>query len=365
MVLPPITAASRGTKLRAALAGQHLDAMIVTDLSNVRYLTGYSGSNGTVIITVDEMVLLTDGRYAEQSVQQIDEYHADATVCVGNRQAHIDRVVELTKACTRIAFEEGDVTVSRHKDLVAAWFIDKELVGVDSVVESLRGIKDHAELARIEMAARIADEALYAVRPLLLNEATEQEFAHALENEMRRRGAQGPAFETIVASGPNGAKAHHEPSTRVITRGDLVVIDFGALVEGYRSDITRTFSIGPMSELQQTIFDVVHQAQALGVQAVRSGVETKVVDAACRDSITAAGYGEYFTHGTGHGVGLDIHELPRVGASVPDTLATRQVVTVEPGVYLPGVGGVRIEDSVVVTADGCRPVTLFPKDPEL
>ncbi len=358
-------AASRATALRDIMVNQQFDCFFVTNLSNVRYLTGYSGSNGTVVVTADHMILLTDGRYAEQSAIQIAEYSASATVCVGNRLVHLDVVAATVAPTGRVAFEEGDVTVARHKDLQAHWFTNAELVGVESVIEELRCVKDHAELARIELAARIADEALYAVRPLLLSEPTEQAVALALENEMRRRGAQGPAFDTIVASGPNGAKAHHEPSERTIQIGDLVVIDFGAKVDGYRSDITRTFSIGHMSAQHHEMYDVVRIAQALGVAAVRDGIPTKDVDAACRDSITASGYGDYFTHGTGHGVGIDIHELPRVGINVPDTLATRQVVTVEPGVYLPGVGGVRIEDSVVVTAHGCRPVTNFPKDPEL
>jgi Xaa-Pro aminopeptidase len=180
---------------------------------------------------------------------------------------------------------------------------------------------------------------------------------------MRRHGADDVSFETIVASGPNGAKPHHRPGGRRITEGDLVVLDFGALVDGYHSDMTRTMAVGELSATQQRMYDVVLEAQAAGVRAVAEGVAAREVDRACRSVIEAAGWGEAFLHGTGHGVGLDIHEDPRVGKAATAMLASRSVVTVEPGVYLPEHGGVRIEDTVVVTPDGCRPVTLTHKAP--
>jgi Xaa-Pro aminopeptidase len=231
------------------------------------------------------------------------------------------------------------------------------------LVERLREVKDDGEVDRIEAAASIADAALAALLPMLHDGPSEAEFALALDSEMRRRGASGPSFETIVASGPNGAKPHHRPSTRRVERGELVVLDFGALVDGYCSDMTRTVSVGePSDPTARRMYEVVRQSQAAGVDAVGAGRKAADVDTACRDVIGAAGWGDRFVHGTGHGVGLDIHEAPAVGSTSADTLAAGNVVTVEPGVYLPELGGVRIEDTVVVTPDGCRTLTASPKE---
>jgi Xaa-Pro aminopeptidase len=229
------------------------------------------------------------------------------------------------------------------------------------MVGGLRLHKDDGEVARIEAASAIADAALAAVRPRLAEGLTEAAFGLALDGAMRALGADDVSFETIVASGPNGAKPHHRPARRTIAEGDLVVIDFGALVDGYHSDMTRTVMVGEPTPTQARMYEVVLEAQAAGVAAVADGVAARAVDEACRAVIDRAGWGDAFLHGTGHGVGLDIHEDPRVGQTATATLSSRCVVTVEPGVYLPEHGGVRIEDTVVVTPDGCRPVTLTPK----
>jgi Xaa-Pro aminopeptidase len=226
-------------------------------------------------------------------------------------------------------------------------------------------VKDDGEVARIELAAAIADDALAAVRPLLLEVPTEAAFGLALDTEMRRLGAAARSFETIVASGRNGAKPHARPGPRRVQRGDLVVIDFGAMVDGYRSDMTRTVMVGEPTAEQTRLLEVVTAAQAAGVAAVGAGVGCKDVDAACRAVIIDAGWGDRFVHGTGHGVGLDIHEAPWVNSRSAATLAPGHVVTVEPGVYLPEVGGVRVEDTVLVTEAGSRPLTRAPKDPVL
>ncbi len=232
------------------------------------------------------------------------------------------------------------------------------------LVESLRRVKDAGELARLQAAATIADAALAGVRPLMEDAPTEAAFGLALDTEMRRLGASGPSFETIVASGPNGAMPHHRPDGRRIAPGEPVVLDFGATVDGYCSDMTRTVWVGELgdADLQRAV-EVVAESQAAGVATVAPGVACADVDRACRSVIAAAGWEERFVHGTGHGVGLDIHEAPSVAATSTDTLAGGHVVTVEPGVYLPGLGGVRIEDTVVVDDDGgCYPLTLTPKD---
>jgi Xaa-Pro aminopeptidase len=213
----------------------------------------------------------------------------------------------------------------------------------------------------MQAAAAVADVALAEVRARLLDGPTEAEFGLELDTAMRRLGATRPSFETIVASGPNGAMPHARPGPRRIVEGDLVVLDFGAVVDGYCSDMTRTVVVGEPTPTQARMLQVVTAAQAAGVAAVRAGVAATEVDAACREVIADAGWADAFTHGTGHGVGLDIHEAPRVGATSTATLSAGQVVTVEPGVYLPEHGGVRVEDSLVVTPDGSRPLTLTPK----
>jgi Xaa-Pro aminopeptidase len=251
--------------------------------------------------------------------------------------------------------------------MVERWFRNAaELVATEGVVEALRLVKDDGEVARIEAAATIATDALRGLLPRLFERPTENDFGLELDTAIRRLGAEGTSFDTIVAAGPNGAKPHHRAagSSRRIEEGDLVVVDYGALVDGYCSDMTRTFCIGEPSPVQRRMLDVVTAAQAAGVAVVAAGAETKAVDDACRALIGEAGWAEAFSHGTGHGVGLEIHEDPRVSWSTTATLAPGHVVTVEPGVYLPEHGGVRIEDTVVVTQDGCRPLTHAPKDPD-
>jgi Xaa-Pro aminopeptidase len=253
------------------------------------------------------------------------------------------------------------VSWARQKELAESWFDDAEVVATSGLVEALRERKDAGEVARIEAAARIADEALAAVRHRLAEGVREREFSIELEAEMRRLGAEGPSFETIVGSGPNGAKPHARPTDRVVVDDDLVVLDFGALVDGYHSDISRTICVGEPSPTQVRMLEVVTASQAEGVAAVTDGVAAAEVDRICRDRIDAAGWGDAFLHGTGHGVGLDIHEAPRVGSSSDATLVAGQVVTVEPGVYLPEHGGVRVEDTMLVTANGARVLTKSPK----
>jgi Xaa-Pro aminopeptidase len=262
-----------------------------------------------------------------------------------------------------LGLEADHVSWARQRTLGAEWFATLDLEPTVGLVEGLRAVKDRTELDRLTEAARIADLALDAVRPHLGDGLTESEFGRRLDFQMRELGAAGPSFETIVASGPNGAKPHHRPGSRTIGRDEPVVLDFGALVDGYCSDMTRTVWVGRLADAElRRAYEVVLESQAAGVAAVRAGTTCVDVDRACREVIAEAGWADRFVHGTGHGVGLDIHEAPSVSAASPDTLVAGHVVTVEPGVYLPGLGGVRIEDTVVVTEDGCRPLTGTPKD---
>jgi Xaa-Pro aminopeptidase len=368
--LPDLEVASRLARLRATLPGAEVDAIVVTTLANVRYLTGFTGSAGVVVVTESDALLTTDGRYRTQSAEQLAAAGvADAvTIQIGDAQTQRDAVrALLTAAAARIGLEADNVTWSSQRRWQELLEEAGSLVPTTGVVEALREVKDAGEIARMGRAAAIADAALVEVLPLFgeagTRTVTELEFALALDTAMRRGGAEDRAFDTIVAAGPNSAKPHHQPTSRPIRVGDAVVVDFGATFEGYRSDMTRTFCIGgePTGELAR-VFAVVADSQAQGVAAVAPGAAARDVDQVCRDVIAQAGWAERFEHGTGHGVGLDIHESPTVSPLGTAILAPGVVVTVEPGVYLPGIGGVRIEDTLVVTEDGSRPLTTFTKD---
>jgi Xaa-Pro aminopeptidase len=336
--------------------------LLVTNLTNVRYLSGFTGSAGSLLVDATRAVLVSDGRYATQASEQLSAAGVEAEIEIGAVPQQREHLALVAKGSGRVGLEAGSVTWSDQRTF-ASLFDRAELIATDSLVEGLRRVKDGGELARIEEACRIADAALHEVKSRLLERPTERDFGIELDFTMRRLGASEVSFETIVASGPNGAKPHARPSDRHIDPGELIVLDFGALVDGYHSDMTRTVCVGaPATDRRSEIFAVVLEAQAAGVAAVRGGVDARAVDAACRDVIAGAGLAEAFVHGTGHGVGLDIHEFPLLNATATASLEPGFVVTVEPGVYVPGDGGVRIEDSVVVTADGCRRLTNAPKD---
>jgi Xaa-Pro aminopeptidase len=363
--LPEITVTGRLDRLRAAFGDHEIDALVVTTLPNVRYLTGFSGSAAVLVVTKDLAVLTTDGRYRTQSAEQLQRAGAgdvEITIGPGAEQRQAALAALDAAPAGRIGLEAGNVTWSGQRSWADLLGADK-LVPTANAVEALRERKDAAEIARMERAAAIADAALFDVLPLMSQGITEEHFALELDTAMRRGGAESTAFETIVAAGENSAKPHHHPGSRRINGGDPVVVDFGATYEGYRSDMTRTFCVDsePEGELAR-IFDVVQTSQAAGAAAVRPGIAAKEVDDICRRIIADAGWAERFEHGTGHGVGLDIHEAPTVSQLGTAILAPGFVVTVEPGVYVPGHGGVRVEDTLVVTEDGARPLTRFTKD---
>jgi Xaa-Pro aminopeptidase len=367
--MPAMDVPGRLSRLRAAMGGHGPEALLVSNLVNIRYLSGFSGSAALLLVRPDDAVLVTDGRYATQARAELERAGVAARVEV--RPAHQQGEVlgELARGLARLGLEGEHVSWGLQRRFSQSWASDIELVATKDLVEQLRQGKDAGELARVAAAARTADHALQNVRGMLDAGRSECDFALALDTEMRRLGAAGPAFETIVAAGPNGAEPHHHPSPRPVGRGELVVVDFGAVVDGYCSDMTRSLWAGPgpgpgagrgPAELARA-YSVVLAAQEAGLAAVADGAAAAEVDRACREVVGAAGMGEYFVHGTGHGVGLDIHEAPWVGAASEDILCSGQVVTVEPGVYIPGLGGARIEDTVVVTGSGCEVLTLTPK----
>ncbi|MHB1137506.1 MAG: aminopeptidase P family protein [Microthrixaceae bacterium] len=364
--LPPMDVAGRVERLRRVLDAADWDGLVVSNLTNVRYLTGFTGSAGIVLVTPDELVFVSDGRYRDQSAAEIAAAGVEARIeIVGADPDSVVADAASTAKVERLGLEAQSVTWAQQQRWAADLFAAGELVATHGVVEELRLVKDAGEAARIRAACAIADEALARVRSRLADRPTEVEFGLELDATMRSLGAADVSFETIVASGPNGAKPHHHPSTRRIEDGDLVVIDFGALVDGYHSDMTRTVAVGDVGADRRRMLEVVLASQQAGVEAVAPGVTAADVDAVCRSVIDESGWGDAFLHSTGHGVGLDIHEEPRVSGRSTATLVAGHVVTVEPGVYLPELGGVRIEDTLLVTDGGCDRLTLAPKDPVL
>jgi Xaa-Pro aminopeptidase len=369
--LAPLSVAGRLDRLRRRFAdavGESgpIGALVVTTPANIRWLTGFTGSAGVLCVTGERALLTTDGRYRAQSTEQLTASGAadQVSVTIGAVKAQRSELSGLVGPGAVVGLEADNVTWASERawdELLGA----SELVPVRNLVEDLRVVKDAGEILRMERAASIADLALESVLPRLAagGGMTEARFAAALDHAMREQGAEDRAFETIVASGENSAKPHARPGGRPIGPGEPVVVDFGAVFDGYRSDMTRTFVVGgePSGELAR-IFEVVTDAQRAGVAVVGPGVEAGTVDRTCRLVIEEAGWAERFEHGTGHGVGLDIHEAPSVGPGSTAILAPGAVVTVEPGVYLPGTGGVRIEDTLVVTEDGSRSLTQFPKE---
>jgi Xaa-Pro aminopeptidase len=351
--------AHRAERVRAELGD--VDALLVSDLTNIRWLTGFTGSNGWVVLTADALTLVTDGRYGDQAAQQLERAGVEGRVSVGVNGALVQSIADACAPHGRIGFEAAHVSFQSHGQYSAA--IAGELVPTVGLVETQRRRKDADEIEAMARACAIADRALAEVAPLLGTGLTEAEVRNLLEIRMRELGATGPSYETIVATGPHhAALPHHRPTSARIEQGHTVIIDVGALVDGYHSDMTRSFVVGEPSAQQLELYELVLRAQVAGVAAVRAGVRTAEVDAVCRGIISDAGYGEWFSHGTGHGVGLLIHEDPYVSRVSDARLQVGDVVTVEPGVYHVGFGGFRVEDLVVVTSDGCRVLTSSPKD---
>lgn len=358
--LPPIGYAGRIGSLRERAAERGFDAVLVTDLTNVRWLTGFTGSNGTVVITADASTLVTDGRYRERAADELATAGVACDVAVGFTQAEQhDLVLAAAAGRSNVGAEAASLTHSRWTQIAD----DLPIAPLGNLVTEGRRRKDPGEVARIELACRYADAALAEVAPMLADGITEADVRTELEYRMRRHGADGPSYDTIVASGPDhAARPHHQATRRTIVDGDTVVIDVGALVDGYHSDMTRSFVVGEPTDHQLEVYDFLHEVQLAGLDAVAAGVAARDVDAACRDRIADGGFADWFIHSTGHGVGLLIHEDPFESRVSTQTLLAGDVVTVEPGLYRVGFGGFRIEDLVEVTSDGCRVLTQSPKD---
>ncbi|HVY78842.1 MAG TPA: aminopeptidase P family protein [Solirubrobacterales bacterium] len=348
---------SRGDRLAGLVAERELDCFLVTDLVNVGYLTGFGGTNGACVCGAEQRVFLTDFRYTERAEAEVEGWEV-VTVT--------DDWLGGIAACLsgKAGFEDHHMAVRTLKRLEEKLPEAVELEGAGGTVETLRRVKDEVELSAIAAAAELADEVWRFALDRGLVGRTELDVARAAEARMRELGAE-PSFPTIVAAGPNGALPHAEPGEREIGRGELVVFDMGAKLDGYCSDGTRTFATGEPGEEARAVYATVLEAQEAALAAVKDGARGEDVDGVARELIAAAGHGERFGHGLGHGVGLEVHEEPRVSQRSEDVLAAGEVVTIEPGIYLPGQLGVRIEDLVVVTADGHRNLSGLPKDLQL
>lgn len=329
-------------------------------LPNVRYLTGFTGTSGLLLVKSETAVLVTDARYEEQAAQEIAE---EVSVHI-RREDSFSALAKLLcdgRGSRRVGFEDRYLTVADRTNLAeACGEVSWEPAG--DPVGDLRAVKDAWEIAAIARAAEMADRALSALLPDVGAGMTEREVAARLEYRLRLEGSDPVPFETIVAAGPRTSLPHARPSERPIQEGDLLLIDFGASVDGYASDMTRTVAIGPARDWQRELHASVLRALEAAVGVVRGGETGRVVDAAARRSLEADGLAESFGHGTGHGLGLEVHEAPEISARSDDVLRAGNVVTVEPGVYLPGRGGVRIEEDVVVEAGDCRVLTRFPRE---
>ena len=337
--------------------------MLVSDLINVRYLSGFTGSNAALLVFADDRppVLATDGRYRTQAAAQAPDLEVAIERACGRHLA--GRAA--SAGVRRLGFESHVVTVDGFDALATELTqAGAELVRASQTVEALREVKDAGEVALLRLACEAADAALTDLvgRGGLRPGRTEREVGRELEALMLDHGADGISFETIVASGANSAIPHHRPTDAVLAAGDFVKIDFGALVGGYHSDMTRTFVLGKAADWQREIYDLVSTAQQAGRDALQAGASLADVDAAARGVIVDAGHGERFGHGLGHGVGLQIHEAPGINASAAGALLAGSVVTVEPGLYLPDRGGVRIEDTLVVGTQSPELLTRFPKE---
>ncbi|MDQ0269406.1 M24 family metallopeptidase [Cytobacillus purgationiresistens] len=333
-------------KLRSNFAKLGIDGFLITSPYNRRYMSGFTGSSGVVLISEEKALFITDFRYTEQAAKQCEGY--EIVKHTGSIPDEVGKVVKQL-GIKKLAFEQDHVTFSAHQTFNNA--IAAELVPVSGVIENLRLIKDESEIKILKEAARIADAAYTHILDFIQPGKTEIEVANELEFFMRKAGATSSSFDMIVASGHRGALPHGVASEKVIEKGELVTLDFGAYYDGYVSDITRTLAVGKPNPKMKEIYDIVLEAQLRGMKGIKPGITGKEADALTRDYITEKGYGEHFGHSTGHGIGLEVHEGPGLSSKSDIVLEPGMVVTCEPGIYVPGLGGVRIEDDTIITKD--------------
>jgi Xaa-Pro aminopeptidase len=337
------------------LAERELDRLLVSNIFNVRYLSGFSGSTGWLLVGREGATLITDFRYKEQAEGEV---YRGIEIRIDSRDA-LAVVCEMAGGLKgKLGFEARSLAYAAYEKLRAA---ARDLVGTDGLVESLRKTKDESEIASIRRAVEIADAVFADIIKEIRAGMTEVDIAARIDFILRKKSSKVPAFKTIVASGEHSSLPHAEPTMRVIRDGDVVKMDFGAIWDGYCSDIARTVVVGKASDKIREVYGIVLEAQKEAIAGIRAGIKCSDADGSARQAIEAKGYGEGFGHSLGHGIGLEVHEGPRLSQKSEETLESAMTVTVEPGIYIPGWGGVRIEDIVVVRDDGCEVLTAAAK----
>ncbi|MBN2284527.1 MAG: aminopeptidase P family protein [Deltaproteobacteria bacterium] len=347
----------RISRVRQGLQDMQLEGVLFVHMPNIRYLTGFTGSEGALLVTGGAVVLLVDGRYTTQAREEV-------TSC-GIREFS-DPVAGITDAVRKerlssLGFEATVLSYDTYRRL-AENLNGVRLHPLSGEPAAIRSRKDSGEVTAMKRAAAIAASSLTGIIDMIRPGAVERDIAFALESAMRDEGSEKPAFETIVASGEHAAMPHARPGSRKIEKGDFVVIDYGAVSDGYNSDETCTFMVGEPTTRQRKVYRIVKEAHDRAIEAVKAGASCSEIDGRARSVIEKAGYGGYFSHGTGHGVGLEVHEPPRVSSRSTEVLETGMVVTVEPGIYIPGTFGIRIEDMVLVGESGGEILTKMPKE---
>ena len=350
--------ARRLEEVRSRLSGFRLDALIVTFLPHVHYLTGFSGSNGVCVVERNDQIFLTDTRYQEQVQFEVRDFK---TVVSPGSLFEALKKTKILATRARVGYESNHLTVAELQNLQRL-FPQNRLVATASLVEEVASIKDEKEIQRIRKAAALTDRVFGKILEILTDGIREVDVAAEISYLHRKFGADADAFEPIVASGIRGALPHARASKKVIRKGEMVTLDFGCRHEGYHSDLTRTVSIGKPAREMRKIYGVVRDSQCKAIDAAKSGLKARALDAVARRHIASKGYGRYFSHSLGHGLGNQVHEMPRVSRLSKDVLKERNVVTIEPGIYVPNLGGVRIEDDVVIQKLGCEVLTKSPKD---
>ncbi len=340
-----------------ALISREIDGMVFTHLPNIRYLCGFTGSDGVLVVIGREAFFLTDSRYVTQAQEQV---RADE---IREYRTKWDGVLDLlsAKGVVRAGFEAEHLSYAAVDELRGKSAERHEWVPVTGAIKTLRAIKEDEEIACMAAAAELNAECFGEIRPLLRPGVAEREIALALEFAFKKHGAEDKAFDIIVASGVRGALPHGVASEKLLAAGELVTIDFGCRFRGYHSDETVTLALGAVPERLREIHSVVLEGQRRAMAAVRPGAALRVIDQAAREYIAEQGFGDFFGHGTGHGLGLEVHEFPSISPRSEEVAEAGMVVTIEPGIYIPDLGGVRIEDTVLVTAEGCRRLTRVPK----
>jgi Xaa-Pro aminopeptidase len=351
---------SRIDRLRFFFSELHADAVLVSHPANIRYLCGFSGSAGLLVVHRSQATLFTDSRYTFQANEEVLDAHVH--IAKKGLVRAVGDVLRKTKGQPLVAYSAGHLTVAQKEALQTAAGDGVRWLKDESVVERLRAVKDRGELIRMREAAELIDQVYWRALRWIKPGISELELAGRMELAMKQLGASGPSFETIVASGERSAWAHARPTSKQLKKSELVVLDHGAILRGYCSDLTRTVFLGRAPQKVRRLYGAVLEAQQAAKQAIRPGVTAEEVDAAARGALRREGFAEYFSHSTGHGLGLEVHEMPRLGSGEKFVLQEGMVVTVEPGVYVEGLGGIRIEDDVVVTAGGSKDLTSASRE---